>query len=110
MTDIILYGQLIMLGLNIIVFCFLMKEHELEYKFVRILILVAISIGAVMNFGKVTIVTVLLMFTPFITLLKIQQHGKFYRYLKRIGDSFRGHRKSVQKLQRDNKALSHKEA
>lgn len=110
MTNFLFYAQLIVLCLNIVVFIFLMNEKNFHFKTARIIVLIAISVGAVINLGRITFFTVIVAFTPFLTLINIQQHGKFYRYLKRIGDSFRGHSKSVQKLQRDNKTLSHKEA
>lgn len=108
--DFLFYAQLIVLCLNIVVFIFLMNEQNFHFKTARIIVLIAISVGAVINLGRVTFFTVIVSFTPFLTLINIDQHGKFYRYLKRIGDSFRGHSKPVQKLQRDHKTLSHKEA
>jgi len=108
MIDFIFYAQLLVLCLNIIVFIFLMNEQKFNFKLARIVLLVAISVGAVINLGRITLFTVIVAFTPFITLINIQQHGKTYRFFKRVGDYFRGNSKSSQKLQGNHKTLSHK--
>ncbi|MDU9793828.1 hypothetical protein RGC27_08290, partial [Helicobacter pylori] len=79
------YAQIIVFVLNIVVFCYLMQEPQVNYKLARVILLVAISVGAVINFGKVTVFTVIFSFTPFITLIKInKQHGN----IKRLGSYF----------------------
>lgn len=84
MTDVILYAQIIVFVLNIVVFCYLMQEPQVNYKLARVILLVAISVGAVINFGKVTVFTLIFSFTPFITLIKINRHGD----TKRLGSYF----------------------
>lgn len=107
MIDFLFYAQLIVLFLNIVVFVFLMNEHNFSFKAARVVLLIAISVGAVINFGRVTFFTVIMSFTPFLTLIKIEQHGKLYRLIERIRHRFGGHSQSVQKLQRDRKTVSH---
>lgn len=99
MMNLIFYAQILVLMLNIIVFIFLMQEHNLKYKLVRVVLLVAISIGAVINFGKVTIFTVLFSFTPFITLIKIQPHGKFYRTFEKLRNYIWRHKQHIQDME-----------
>jgi len=106
MTDIIFYAQILVFILNIIIFCYLMQEKSFNFKLARIIVLVAISVGAVINFGKVTVFTILFSFTPFLTLIKFNQHGNN----KRLGDYIRGLRKYIQKLQGGSKAGDHKVA
>ena len=105
--DFLFYAQLTVFCLNIIVFIFLMNEHNFNFKTARIVLLIAISVGAVINFGRVTFFTVVMAFTPFLTLINIKQDGKLYRLFKRIGDSFGRHSQPVQKLQRDRKTIHH---
>ena len=107
MIDFLFYAQLIVLFLNIVVFVFLMNEHNFSFKAARVVLLIAISVGAVINFGRVTFFTVIMSFTPFLTLIKIEQHGKLYRLIERIRHRFGGHSQSIQKLQRDNKTVAH---
>lgn len=106
MTDLIFYSNLIMFILNTIIFLFLMSEPNLKYKFVRVLILVAMSVGAVINFGKFTVFTVLFMFTPFITLIKIKQHGKLHRTIEKLRAYFGWDKQHLQNVQRSSKAVS----
>jgi hypothetical protein len=82
-----------------------MNEHEINYKLARIVLLVAISIGAVINFGKVTIFSVLFSFSPFITLIKIQQHGKIYRFIEGVRSHLRRHKQSLQDVERGSKTV-----
>lgn len=110
MIDFIFYAQILVLALNIVVFCFLMQEQELNYKLARVVLLVAISVGAVINFGKVTIFTVLFSFTPFITLIKIQQHGYIHRTIEKFRNYIRRHKQSLQDMEGSNKTLHRKEA
>lgn len=98
MTDITFYSQIIVFVLNIVVFCFLMNERDMSYKLARIILLVAISVGAVINFGKVTVFTLIFSFSPLITLIKIRQHGKIYRIIERVRNHFRGHKQHIQNL------------
>ena len=101
MTDITFYSQIIVFVLNIVVFCFLMNERDMSYKLARIILLVAISVGAVINFGKVTVFTVIFSFTPFITLIKInKQHGN----IKRLGSYFGRFKQRLQNMERGYKA------
>ena len=107
MIDFLFYAQLLVFFLNIVVFVFLMNERNFSFKAARIVLLIAISVGAVINFGRVTFFTVIMSFTPFLTLIKIEQHGKLYRLIERIRHRFGGHSQSVQKLQRNSKTVSH---
>ena len=107
MIDFLFYAQLMVFILNVVVFIFLMNEHNFSFKAARIVLLIAISVGAVINFGRVTFFTVIMSFTPFLTLIKIEQHGKLHRFIERIRHRFGGHSQSVQKLQRDNKTVAH---
>lgn len=43
MTDVILYAQIIVFVLNIVVFCYLMQEPQVNYKLARVILLVAIT-------------------------------------------------------------------
>lgn len=110
MTDFIFYAQLLVLTLNIIVFVFLINEHKFNFRMARVVLLIAISVGAVINLGKVTLFTVVVAFSPFITLININQHGKLYRFIKRIGDYLGGNSKPPQELQRGNKTLHKQDA
>lgn len=110
MINFILYAQLIVLILNIMVFIYLMNERSVNYRRVRIMLLISISIGIIVNIGKVTWLTVLFSFTPFISLININEHGKFYRYIKRVGDSIRGNKQSGKNLQRHSKAVYNQKA
>lgn len=101
MTDVILYAQIIVFVLNIVVFCYLMQEPQVNYKLARVILLVAISVGAVINFGKVTVFTVIFSLTPFITLIKInKQHGN----IKRLGSYFGRFKQRLQDMERGYKA------
>lgn len=103
MTDVILYAQIIVFVLNIVVFCYLMQEPQVNYKLARVILLVAISVGAVINFGKVTVFTVIFSFTPFITLIKInKQHGN----IKRLGSYFGRIKQRLQNVHRSHKTAS----
>ena len=103
--DVIFYAQILVFVLNIVVFCFLMNESEMNYKLARVILLVAISVGAVINFGKVTIFSVLFSFSPFITLIKIQEHGKIHRFIERVRSYIRGHKQHLQDMERDHKTV-----
>lgn len=94
----IIIAQFIVLVLNIVVFCYLTKENDISFKLERALLLIAISIGAVLNFGKVTAFTILFSFTPFVTLINISKDGKFYQYFKRVINNIRGNGKPMEKL------------
>ena len=99
MMNLIFYAQIMVFVLNIVVFCYLMKEDEISYKLARVILLVAISVGAVINFGKVTIFTVIFSFTPFITLIKINKHGN----IKRLGSYYRRFKQRLQNMERGYK-------
>ena len=107
MIDFLFYAQLLVFTLNIVVFIFLMNEHNFSFKAARIVLLIAISVGAVINFGRVTFFTVIMAFTPFLTLINIKQDGKLHRLIERIRHRFGSHSQPVQKLQRDSKTVSH---
>lgn len=70
MKDFVLYAQLIMLFTNIFVFVLLMQESN-KYKFAKVGLLIAISLGTIINLGKLTWLNVLFSLTPFILLGKI---------------------------------------
>lgn len=110
MNNIFFYVQLGIFILNIIVFIYLMKEPSLNYHTERIILLVMVTVAGVITFGKVTWLTVLFAFTPFIVLIKIKPHGKFDRFIEGIRDYFRGDKQHSQSVQRSNKALSEQEA
>jgi len=101
-TDIILYSQIIILILNIIIFFYLLREHNLQHKFVRVLLLIAITIGGLSNFGKVSIYTILFMFSPFLTLIKFNPNGKLHRIIEKLRHHIRGHKQSVQNVEGNN--------
>ena len=98
MVNFILIAQFVILMLNIIVFCWLSTESNISYKYERALLLIAISIGAVINFGKVTVFMILFSFAPFLTLINIKKDGKLYKYFERIIHHIRGNGKPMEKL------------
>ena len=98
MTDFIFFAQILVLILNCVVFVFLMQTENINYKLARIVLLVAISVGTVINFGKVTVCTILFSFAPFLSLININQHGKIHRLIERIRDFIGGHQQPLQKL------------
>lgn len=106
MINFILIAQFIVLILNIIVFIYLMNERTVKYRRVRVMLLLCISIGIIVNIGKVTWYTVLFSFTPFLSLININEHGKIYRLIKRIGGYFRSNQQHLQDIQRHNKTVS----
>lgn len=71
MTDFIFYAQFFMLLTNIIVFIFVMQEKSERLRFVKVSLLVAISLGTLVNLGKLTWLNVVFAFTPFVLLGKI---------------------------------------
>jgi hypothetical protein len=98
MSDFIFYAQILVLILNCVVFVFLMQTENVNYKLARIVLLVAISVGTVINFGKVTIFTILFSFAPFLSLININQHGKIHRLIERIRDIIWSNKQPLQKL------------
>lgn len=85
MINFILIAQFVVLFLNIVVFVYLMNENSIKYRRARVMLLICISIGIILNIGKVTWLTVLFSFTPFLSLININENGKFYRFIKRVG-------------------------
>jgi len=76
MTDFILYAQAFMLVTNIIVFIFIMQEHSLKMKALKVALLIAISLGTLINLGKLTWLNVIFAFTPFLLLGKVFKKKK----------------------------------
>lgn len=69
MTDFILWAQFLMLTANIIVFIFIMQS-ETKLKFVKVLLLIIISLGTIINIGKLTWLNVIFSLTPGLLLFK----------------------------------------
>jgi len=74
MTDLILYANFFMLTANIIVFILVMQS-DAKLKFVKALLLIVISLGTIINIGKLTWLTVLFAISPSLMLFK-KQNGK----------------------------------
>lgn len=102
MKDYIFYAQLIVLILNVVVFIYIMSASGVYMRFARVILLVAIFVGTLANFGKLTMLNVLFAFTPFLTLINIRQHGKNHRTNR--SDSG-GSKQHLQNLQGNSKAL-----
>ena len=81
MINFILIAQFVVLFLNIVVFVYLMNEDSVKYRRARVMLLICISIGMIVNIGKITWYTVLFSFTPFLSLININEHGKLYRFI-----------------------------
>lgn len=110
LQDIFYYAQWVVFILNILVSIYLFKHQELSYNLERIILVVIFTVMIVINFGKVSWVSVIFAFTPFIALIKIKPNGKLDRLLENIRSYFRSHKQHGKDLQRSNKAFSEQEA
>jgi len=107
--DVFFYLQLIMFALNVCVFIYIMQERNLNHKWARVALLIAVSIGFFINLGKVTWFAVLFCFTPFIALINFK-HERLDQHFKRIGHHIRGGSKHLEKLQGLDKTYAAKKA
>lgn len=105
MKDYILIANLLMLVLNVGTFIYLMNADKIYLRLLRVILIVVIFIGTLSNLGKLTLWNVLFAFTPFITLIKINPHGKINRIAERIRGSGRTDKQYVQGVQGGAKAL-----
>jgi len=110
LQNILFYAQLIVFGLNILVFFYLLRHQEVSYNLERIILVVAFTVMFVINLGKVSWVSVIFAFTPFIALIKIKPNGTLDRLFENIRGYFRSDKQHGKNLQRSNKALSEQEA
>lgn len=106
MIDFILIAQFVVLFMNVMVFIYLMNEPEVKYRRVRVMLLICISIGIIINIGKVTWFTVLFSFTPFLSLININENGKIYRFIKRVRGNLRSNQQRLQNIQRHSETVS----
>lgn len=110
MKDLFLYLQLAILIMNITAFIFIMGEAKYEYKAVRAALLIVLSAGMLVNIGKITFLTVLFSFAPFLSLINIQQHGTIHKHIEKFRGYFGRDKQHMENVQGSNKALSRQKA
>lgn len=105
MKDINLIVKVLVLLMNVITFIYLLDESKVNYRLLRVLLLVTFTIGLIVTFGTVTWFSVLFSFSPALSLINITDGN-----IGRIGKKFRSHirrdREPVQNIQGNHKALS----
>ena len=104
MKDIVFISQVLVLLLNVITFVYLW-EQKVNYKVVRIVVLITFTIGLITTFGQVTWFAVLFSFTPALSLIKITPDD-IRRNYKKFWTYFRRDKQHLESLQRGDKTLS----
>ena len=104
MKDIVFISQVLVLLLNVITFVYLW-EQKVNYKVVRIVVLITFTIGLITTFGQVTWFAVLFSFTPALSLIKFED-GNIGRISKKLWTYFRRDKQHLQNMERRNKTLS----
>ena len=116
MKDIFLYIQLGVFVMNVIVFIYLMQSEKYNYKFARITLLFILTVGLIVNIGKVTFLTILFTSSTFISLINFnfKPNGKVIRFIQRLRGDRNGSNERLQGMQGHsqghNKALSKQKA
>lgn len=98
MKDIFLYLQFGILIMNVIAFVYIMSEEKYHYKIPRVVFIILCTVGLIVNMGSITLATVLFSFSPFLSLLKIQQHGTIHKHFERIRGYFGWHKQHLENL------------
>jgi len=108
MKDLFLYLQLVVLVMNVIAFIYIMHEERYQYKAARAIILIVLTAGMIVNIGKVTFLTVLFTSSTFISLINIEPHGAFNRFIEKCRGYFNRREQHIQNIQGSHKALHRK--
>ena len=104
MKDIVFISQVLVLLLNVITFVYLW-EQKVNYKVVRIVVLITFTIGLITTFGQVTWFAVLFSFTPALSLIKFED-GNIGRISKKRWSYIRRDKQHLQNMERSDKTLS----
>ena len=104
MKDIVFISQVLVLLLNVITFVYLW-EQKVNYKVVRIVVLITFTIGLITTFGQTTWFSILFSFTPALSLIKFED-GNIGRISKKLWTYFRRNKQHLESLQRSDKTLS----
>lgn len=70
MNEIAFLLQLVLLVINITAFFLVSQKENLHYKVARFILLVAVWIGIILNFGKVTVWALVLAIMPVLAVIK----------------------------------------
>lgn len=106
MKDYLFWVNLLMLVLNVATFIYLMSVKNVYMRTARVILIGAIFIGTIANFGKLTVWNVLFALTPFITLThKHKPNGKVFRFIERIRGNRWRHNEPVQRVQGHSQRL-----
>ena len=106
MKDLVFYSQLIILLLNIVVFIHLIDHKNIDFKAVRVMVLITFTVGLLVTFGKVSWFSVLFSFSPALTLINTTADGNINRIIKKFRSYIGRDKQHLQGLQRRNKTLS----
>lgn len=101
MKDVIFISQAVVLLLNVVTFVYLL-EQKVNYRAIRIIVLITFTIGIVATFGQTTWFSVIFSFTPALSLIKIKPHANIFHKLRAY---FRRGKQSLQNMERSGKAL-----
>jgi len=96
MKDLVLISQILILLLNVVTFIYLM-DKMVNYKAVRVLILITFTVGLIVTFGQATWFAVLFSFTPALSLINKKDAN---RDNKKFGADFGRDNEPLQNIQR----------
>ncbi len=110
MKDIFLYLQIAVLAMNIVALVYIMSVEKYTYKVPRVVFIILCTIGLIVTVGKITFLTVLFSFSPFLSLLNIQQDGTIHKHFERIRGYFRRGKQSMENVQGGSETLHRQKA